>query len=85
MPKEKTKGRVKDRERYEKLKKKGMSKQKAARIANTPRKKAGKKGGKSEKYEDWKKEDLLKKAKKIGLDVKTSMTKKQIISKLRKG
>ena len=31
---------VKDDERYEKLRQKGKSKEKAARIANTPRKKA---------------------------------------------
>lgn len=33
---------VKDDEQYEKLREQGMSKEKAARIANTPRKEAGK-------------------------------------------
>ena len=36
---------IKDDEQYEALRKKGMSKEKAARIANTPSSKAGKKGG----------------------------------------
>jgi hypothetical protein len=38
---------VKDDEQYEKLREKGESKQKAARIANTSRSGAGKRGGKS--------------------------------------
>ena len=38
-------GNIKNRKQYEKLKKKGMSKQRAARIANAPG--ASKRGGKS--------------------------------------
>ena len=38
-------GNIKNRDQYEKLKKKGMSKQRAARIANSPG--ASKRGGKS--------------------------------------
>lgn len=38
-------GNIKNREQYEKLKKKGMSKSRAARIANSPG--ASKRGGKS--------------------------------------
>jgi hypothetical protein len=38
---------IKDDERYEKLRKKGESKEKATRIANTGRSTAGKRGGKS--------------------------------------
>ncbi len=43
---------VKDDEQYEKLRKKGESKEKAARIANTGRSTAGKRGGKSPGYEE---------------------------------
>ena len=43
---------IKDDEQYEKLRKKGESKEKAARIANTSRSRAGKRGGKSSSYED---------------------------------
>jgi hypothetical protein len=41
---------IKDDERYEKLREKGMSKEKAARIANTPRTESGKRGGRSPRY-----------------------------------
>lgn len=40
---------IKDDEKYEALREKGMSKEKSARIANTPD--AGKKGGKAGKLE----------------------------------
>lgn len=57
---------IKDDEQYEKLREKGESKQKAARIANTGRSKAGKRGGESPSYEDWSKEDLQERAREIG-------------------
>ena len=44
---------IKDDEQYEALRKQGASKEKAARIANTGRSRAGKRGGKSAAYEDW--------------------------------
>ena len=46
---------IKDDEQYEKLREKGESKEKAARIANTGRSTAGRRGGKSGSYEDWSK------------------------------
>ena len=49
---------IKDDEQYEELRKKGESKEKAARIANTGRSTAGKRGGKSGSYEDWSKKAL---------------------------
>lgn len=72
---------IKDDEKYEALRDKGMSKQKAARIANT--KDAGKKGGKAEKYEDRTKEDLLKEAKKVGIEGRSKMKKDELIHALR--
>lgn len=74
---------IKDDERYERLREKGMSKTKAARIANTPRSKAGKKGGKSPKYEDWNKEDLYNKAKEVGIEGYSQMNKDELIDALR--
>jgi hypothetical protein len=53
---------IKDDEQYEALRKKGMSKNKAARIANTSRSKTAKRGGKSQRYDDWSKKDLMDKA-----------------------
>ena len=49
---------MKDPEQYEALRDQGASKEKAARIANTDRKSAAKKGGQSGSYEDWNKDDL---------------------------
>jgi len=74
---------IKDDEQYEALRNKGMSKEKAARIANTGRKKAGTRGGKSAKYEDWSKEDLYDKAKDVGIDGRSRMSKKELIESLR--
>ncbi len=74
---------IKDDEQYEKLREQGMSKEKAARIANTSRSEAGKKGGTSPKYEEWNKDELLEKARDIGLDVNTNMKKEEIIDALR--
>ena len=54
--------RIKNEEKYKALLDKGYSKQKSARIANTPD--SGSKGGKAEKYEEWTKEELNKQAKK---------------------
>lgn len=74
---------IKDPERYEKLREEGMSKEKAARIANTPRKEAGERGGHAPQYEEQSKDELLARAKKIGLQVNTKMKKQEIIDALR--
>ena len=76
---------VKDDKTYEKLRDKGESKQKAARIANS---KAGggspsKKGGKSAKYEDQSKDQLQKKAADVGIEGRSKMNKGQLIDALR--
>lgn len=82
MPKGKNHGpTIKDDERYEALRDEGYSKQKAARIANTPN--AGKKGGKAEKYEDRTKRELYEQAKKIGIEGRSKMNKKELITALR--
>ena len=74
---------IKDDEQYEKLRKKGASKEKAARIANTPRKQAGKRGGSSGSYEDWSKDDLYQRAREIGIEGRSNMDKGELISALR--
>jgi hypothetical protein len=74
---------IKDDEQYESLRKKGMSKEKAARIANTPRTKAAKKGGKAPKYEEWTRQDLYARAREIGLRVNSRMKKQELIDALR--
>lgn len=74
---------VKDDEQYERLREQGMSKEKAARIANTPREEAGKKGGKSPAYEEWTKEDLRERAAEIGIEGRSKMSKDELIKALR--
>ena len=76
---------VKDDETYEAVREKGASKEKAARIANA---KAGggnpsKKGGKSSKYEDKTKDELMKKAADVGIEGRSSMNKGQLVDALR--
>lgn len=72
---------IKNDEQYEELRKKGMSKEKAARIANTPN--SGKKGGKAEKYEERTKDELYQKAKEIGIEGRSDMDKDELIKALR--
>ncbi len=74
---------IKDDEQYEALRREGMSKEKAARIANTSREKAGARGGKSGKYEDWSKDDLYDKAKEVGIEGRSKMNKDELIDALR--
>jgi hypothetical protein len=76
---------VKDDKTYEKVKKSGASKEKAARIANA---KAGggnpsKKGGKASKYEDQTKEQLQKKAADVGIEGRSKMNKGELVKALR--
>ncbi len=75
--------RIKNEKQYEALRDQGMSQQKAARIANTPD--AGKKGGKAEKYEERTKDELLKKAREVGIEGRSKMNKEELIKALRKG
>jgi hypothetical protein len=60
-----------------------MSKEKAARIANTPRSVAGRRGGKSPRYEEWSRRDLYEKAKQVGIRGRSKMQKKDLIDALR--
>lgn len=74
---------IKDDERYEALRDGGMSKEKAARIANTDSSEAGRRGGKSPPYEEWTKDDLYQRAKEIGIEGRSDMSKAELIDALR--
>ena len=78
---------IKDEKTYQELRKAGNSKEKSARIANaaanSSRSKVGAKGGRSPAYQDWSKEDLVKRAREIGIKGRSSMTKAQLIDALR--
>lgn len=78
---------IKDEKKYQKLRDKGESKEKAARISNAQAgqgsSKVGQKGGKSPSYDDWSKDDLLKRAREIGIEGRSSMNKSQLVKALR--
>lgn len=81
MPGKAFSSHIKNEEQYEALRDKGYSKEKSARIANTPD--SGKKGGSSKKYEEWTKQELYSKAKEVGIDGRSKMSKKELIHALR--
>jgi hypothetical protein len=72
-----------DNEQYETLREKGERKQKAARIANTGRSSAGKRGGRSRSYEDWSKKDLQDRARELRIEERSKMDKGELIDALR--
>lgn len=78
---------VKDPKVYEEIREEGGSKEKAARIANASaarsRSSVGKKSGRSGSYDDWKIDDLRKRAKQLGLSGYSGKTKSELISMLR--
>lgn len=76
---------VKDPERYEALREQGASKEKAARIANTPRSVAGRRGGRSPAYEEWSRDELYDRAKQLGIEGRSRMTKRELIRAVRRG
>jgi hypothetical protein len=78
---------IKDEKQYEALRREGASKEKAARISNassnTSRSSTGRKGGKSGSYDDWTKQDLMKRAREIGIEGRSSMSKGELVDALR--
>jgi hypothetical protein len=78
---------VKDDEQYEGLRDKGMSKNKAARIANANARggadAASKKGGRSSAYDDRSVQELRAQARKVGIDGRSKMNKGELIDALR--
>jgi hypothetical protein len=81
------KSQIKDEKTYKKLRDKGESKEKSARIANaaagSSRSSVGRYGGKSPSYDDWSKEDLVKRAREIGIRGRSKMTKSELVKALR--
>jgi hypothetical protein len=82
MPRDKRPS-VRDEKRYEAMRREGMSKEKAARIANTDAATAGRRGGKAADYETWTRDQLYDKAKKVGIEGRSGMSKTELISALR--
>jgi hypothetical protein len=77
---------IKDDETYERLREQGESKEKAARIANAQANEGmhpSHKGGKGEKYEERTKDELYEKAKEVGIEGRSDMSKDELIKALR--
>ena len=88
MPARKSPGpSVKDKGLYEELRDEGNSKEKSARIANeaasSSRSRVGRKGGESGSYDDWKVDDLRKRAGEIGIEGRSRMNKGELVKALR--
>jgi len=87
MPTQKHGPSIKDPDQYEALRDEGMSKEKAARIANASakegRSKVGARGGRGGDYEDRSKAELYEKAKQVGIEGRSKMSKDELIDALR--
>ncbi|MEQ8503524.1 MAG: DNA ligase D, partial [Sneathiellaceae bacterium] len=76
---------IKDDRQYEELRKKGMGKEKAARIANAkadPQRRPSRRGGKAPPYEDWTKAELYDRARDLDIDGRSGMDKDALIAAL---
>lgn len=78
---------IKDDEQYQALRDDGMSKEKAARIANASadegRSTVGERGGHAPAYEDWTKDELLDRARELDVEGRSDMDKGALINALR--
>lgn len=81
MPEKKDSSKIKNEKQYEALREKGYSKQKSARIANTPD--SGERGGHSSGYDERSRKELYDKAKQVGIPGRSKMSKKELAEALR--
>jgi hypothetical protein len=72
---------IKNRDQYESLRDEGMSKEKAARIANSSN--ASQRGGKASSYEDMTKDEVYESARRADIEGRSTMTKNELIRALR--
>ncbi|GAA4553407.1 DUF7218 family protein [Pseudonocardia xishanensis] len=78
---------IKNEKMYEDLRADGASKEKAARISNAAaaegEQKVGARGGRAGSYEDMTKDELYERARKIGIEGRSDMSKDDLIQALR--
>lgn len=78
---------VRDPDQYEALRREGMSKEKAARISNesagSSRSRVGRRGGSARDYDERTKEQLLRRARDVGIEGRSKMTKRELVNALR--
>ncbi|MCB0966447.1 MAG: Rho termination factor N-terminal domain-containing protein [Ilumatobacter sp.] len=72
---------IRNDEQYEALRDEGMSKSKAAAIANSDG--ASQRGGESPPYDQWTKDELYDRARELDIDGRSDMTKDELIEALR--
>ena len=76
---------INDRQ-YEALREQGVSREKAARIANSdPKEMAKNRRNPGESYEEWTKDELYAKAREVDVHGRSSMSKDELIDALRHG
>lgn len=87
MPDAKHGPSVKDNEVYEALRRDGASKEKAARIANeaagSSRSEVGKRGGDSEDLEERTVEELQERARELGIEGRSDLSKRELLDAIR--
>jgi len=80
---------INDPDQYEALRDQGMSKEKAARISNASfsegRSAVGRRGGRAQDYDERTKEELLQRAREVGIEGRSKMNKAELIHALRNG
>lgn len=78
---------VKDDGKYEALRREGRSKEKSARIANASARDGGetvsRRGGESKAYDDWTVDELQERAREIGIQGRSTMSKSELVDALR--
>jgi hypothetical protein len=88
MPKGNVSPSVKGSRLYKVLRREGIKKAKAARIANaavgSSGRRVSKQGRRSAAYEKWTKSDLLARARKVGVKGRSSMKKTELVKALRR-
>ena len=83
MAKTKTKGEKKSRAVRREPNSEQKSAQTASTATKTSRRPVATKGGSSRAYENWKKDDLVRRARELGIAGRSTMNKEQLITALR--